>query len=256
MNLSEQLGAIFGTTTSAAPAPAPSAEDLQKQAGVEFFEKICSENGVDVSQLTDAQLTELYDATEALRKEAAAAEAATSAAPAAPAAQAPSQDNTKIASAQQEYQQKVAAYRDAQTADMMGRIMAHSYVNEMQKISSNLVPGGEKKDDKDGKDGKEKEKEKESAAQKVASILSQLQTGATGSTTENLDQIAAYRAIDMLKQAGYAADASFTAVDSVYRQGLADSTKIASAGSFDRAVHLRALEFCEAAGAKIDWNKA
>ncbi len=85
--------------------------------------------------------------------------------------------------------------------------------------------------------------------------------GAIASTRDKVagdaqfDEMAAWQAIEMAKNAGWDANEAYQRVDAVYTQGLEASPKIAMAGEFEDAVGYRALEFLEVAGYPIDWSQ-
>ena len=257
------LGEVFNTTKVAS--------SQQEQASdLEFFGALCKEAGIKVDELTDAQVTELFDAALEQRKLA-------SAPPPFP----PKKDEekgekkkddekgedkeaaAKLAAAEAEYAEKRAAAVKVAEAEACGRIMAHAMDAELQKIAADMGGGSPfppKKDD----EGKEKEegkkddesKEKESSAEKAAALIRSFAQAKTANAAgaSNLDEIAAFRAIDLLKEAGVDGEQALRRIDAVFTLGMPESTKIASAADFATACHTRALEFCEAAGYPVDWN--
>ena len=60
----------------------------------------------------------------------------------------------------------------------------------------------------------------------------------------------------MLKSAGAEEELATARISAVHTLGLTESSKLASATSFEQALNLRALEYCEAAGFPVDWDKA
>ena len=129
------LGEVFNTTKVAS--------SQQEQASdLEFFGALCKEAGIKVDELTDAQVTELFDAALEQRKLA-------SAPPPFP----PKKDEekgekkkddekgedkeaaAKLAAAEAEYAEKRAAAVKVAEAEACGRIMAHAMYAELQKIA-------------------------------------------------------------------------------------------------------------------------
>lgn len=269
-DMSDTLGEVFGTIKVASAT----AEDLEKQAQAEFFTSLCQEQGIDIRQLNDAQVEELWkvamemkaaefppnftkgkgeekgekkeekesDKEKAKEKEAAAA---------------------KLVAAESEFLQKRAAAEKVAEAEAMGKIMAHSFVQELDKIAekNGQPPPFGKKDEKDGKD-KEEGKKEASAADKAAALVAAFETAktagvrASGSTTPAFDEQASYRAIELLKEAGVDQQLAFDKVNAVHVLGLGESTKIASAPDLQTGLHVRALEICEAAGFQVNWPSA
>lgn len=268
-DMKDQLSEIFGTNTKeASAAPAPTAEDLAKEAQVNFFAELCAEKQIDVSQLDNAQVNELFKVAmemkaakdnenspeEKAKKDKAKEEAKEKEASAA-----------VLSAAEQEYQEKRAAAVKVAEADAMGRIMAHAYIDELKKLAGEMPPAfaaamgkkeekGEKKEDGDEDD---KEKKKKEASARAAALVSEFEktktAGAAPAGTPSLDEVAGNRAIDLLKTAGVNADLAVARINAVHVLGVPDGTKVASAASLEEAVHVRALEYCEAAGFPVDW---
>lgn len=264
MNISQLLAEVY--ETKQASAAAPTDEDTRKVAEAQLFVGLCKKAGINPEHLTDAQVERLWKVANE-----GGMPAAFMSAPAAPAEEkkeAPAEekkeekkeeppaeekkDEEKEAAARREWQEKKAAHADLMQADFMGRVMARSYVDELRKIAeAGGVPADAAKEEPKG----EEEQKKESQARAdaiIAKLASQTQT----SSTQGLDEKAAYHAIELLKSAGVTEDLAFARINAVHTLGLGDSTKIASADSFERGLTLRALEYCEAAGFPVDWSQA
>lgn len=274
-DMSATLSEVFGTKLASAATP----EDLEKRAQAEFFTSLCKEQGIDIKDLTDPQVDDLWKTAMEIRKEA---------------GEMPPQfakkdedegkdegkkddkkdgkekeaSDTKVAAAEAEFAAIKTAATKVAEADAMGRIMAHSFVEELSKIAGDggfpFAPkkdGDEEKSEK--KDNKKEEaKEKEaSSAEKAAALVQAFRDKTAGapaasgaSTTQNFDELACYRAIDMLKQAGVDGDEAFNRVNAVYTLGLTESTKLAAAADANAGLEIRALEVCEAAGYPVEWK--
>ena len=273
-DMSAVLAEAFSTTKVASATP----EDVEKRAQIEFFNGLCQEQGINIAELNDEQVDLLYKAAMDMRKE--AGEMPPQFAkkdgdkkdkePDGDKDDAKKEAEAKIAAAEAEFMAKKAAATKVAEADAMGRIMAHSFVAELDKIAE--ARGGEgfpfppkkdgdKKDEKDEK--KDGEKKEASSQEKAAALISAFQNktaGAApqaaggGSSTPNFDEQACYHAIEMLKAAGVNADEAFGKVNAVYTLGLKDSTKLASAPDATSGLEIRALEICEAAGYPVTWN--
>lgn len=225
--MDQELAAMYGTSGA-------TQEDTTKVAEMELFCKLASENNIDLSQLSDEQITELYNGT--FGKEASAEQSA----------QEPEQD--KIAAAaeaefnqQQEWREKVAE------CDKLGRIMAHAYVQELGNIKEagdmppQFMGGGKKDDDKDDKDEKKKDEESKSDdSDKEASAI---------------DHLASRHAVELAKEAGMDTELAAKRVDAVLTLGGPPaSEKVASATNLQETVHIRALEFLDEAGYPVNWG--
>jgi len=134
------LAEYFGN----APASSgPSGEDFEKAAQVELFQKLASDNGIDLDTLNDNQLTQLWNATFEKSAEESAEEERAEKKERAGLEQAKKgldkaregDDEEKKAYAAAE----LAMIQDGQAkfaeASDMGKIMAHSYVAELRKIA-------------------------------------------------------------------------------------------------------------------------
>lgn len=268
MGMNEMLGDVFGTKTASAAVATHTDEDLEKRANLDYFNKLCVSEGIKLAELNDKQITRLWGA--AMDKK--AEDAGSSPAEKAPPEKKDDESakdkeaSEKRAAANREWQEKRAAAAKVAEATAMGQIMAHAYVAELRKIAEAMEGEGkappfaskeEKKEEKEEGEGKEKESSAQRAERLIAALASgEKQASPTTSTTQNLDEVAAWRAIEMLKQAGVDEEVAFAKVNAAYTLGLAESTKIASAQTEAQALHVRALEICEAAGFAVDWTKA
>lgn len=273
LNISEVLADAYATGGTPKVA---SAEDLEKNAQLEYFMALTKKANIDLTQMDDKQIDQLWKT--AFENGAppfppAAAPAGPPAPPSAPPKEEKKEEEKekkdeekkeeeKEAAARKEYAEKRAMSEKLAEADAMGRVMAHSYVDELRKISAKLASEGappppppaaeEKKEEK-----KEEEKKEASLLERLRKVASQgAAPAAVSSTTANLDTFAGNYAIDLLKQAGVDEQVAVSRINAVHTLGVGESTKVASSASFEQAVHLRALEYCEAAGFPVDWNKA
>lgn len=264
-NMTDALGEIFGTTKTAA-AIAPTNEDLEKQAQIDFFTNLCVAKGLDVTKLTDETVNHLFkvamDAKAATEDPKAEEEAKKK-----EKAEKEKEASSKLAAADAEFQEKRAAAVKVAEADAMGRIMAHAYVDELKKIAGEMPPAflanakgkdGEKEEKGKSEEGKEDEKEekaKKEAAAKAAELITAFESkiASAPASTPSLDEQAGNHAIDLLKEAGIDHDIACRKINAVHELGVPTSTKIASAANVEAAIHVRALEYCEAAGFPVEW---
>lgn len=267
-NMSTMLGEIFGETKTASAAIAqPTQEDLEKQAQLNFFGELCASRGIDVGRLNDEQVEELYKSAMELKTAKDKEEDPKAAKAKEEEAKKKEAESAKLASANQEYSEKRAAAQKIAEADLMGRIMARSYVDELQKLAGEMPPQFQKKDGEKPAEGKgdekkeEDEKKKKEASDRAAAVIAEAEKAKTAgavstpSSTPNMDEVAARRGIELCKAAGIDETVAFNRINAVLTLGLADSTKVASAANGDAAITVRALEFCEAAGFPVDWSK-
>jgi hypothetical protein len=122
-SMDQFLAEHYGTNKTASPAQ----EDLEKAASVELFLKLANEEGIDIKSMTDSQVQALYSnwATKAAefppKKEGEEPE---------------EKEKEKVEEAKKEHEEKKAEAAKIAEADFLGRVMAHSYVQEMRKIAA------------------------------------------------------------------------------------------------------------------------
>jgi hypothetical protein len=266
-SMSSLLADVFNTKTAAAHTE----EDLVKQADYEFFGALCRKENIDVSQLTDEKVADLFKVAMQIKS-------AGEGKPEHEAKETKAEEKIeekalkeKEAAARAEYQEKRAAAVKCAEAEAMGRIMAHSFVDEMAKVSAAMggFPFAKKEEGKECKEeGKEKKEEgkkdeggeKEASVARANAIIAAFEQAKTASvpgstSTPNFDEIAAWHAINMLKQANVDAKVAFERVNAAYVLGLPESVKMASAADENKALEYRALEICDAAGFQVDWSQ-
>jgi hypothetical protein len=272
------LGNGEATDKTAAAAPAPTQEDLTKQAQYELFAKVAHANGIDLSKLTDAQCDELFERTMAPEKTA---------------GEMPPQfmanakgkkdgdkdeddESKKKEMAEKEHAEKKAAAVMFQQADAFGRQAAHAYVDELKKVAA-AVEAQQAKEAAPALPAKgetykrvgERLRDAVSAhgGHAAAAAGGAAAGGAAGyaagknKKASALDELAANRALAIVdefnKQAGANGfnleEASERIAAVVFTLGLADSTKIAAAADVNAAIEIRALEALEAAGYPVQW---
>lgn len=252
MAMDHDIAAMYGT-------PSASTEDQEKVAEAQLFSKLAAENDINLAELTDEQVTALYNHT--FDKEAGAAPEA---APEGDLEPAVDDETAKVAAAaeqefvaKQEWQEKVAE------ADKLGRIMAHSYVQEMNEIAAAqgghakvagempaaFAANAEKKKEEGG-EGKKCEKCGKSDCDCPAAKDGDKEASA-------IDQLAGRHAVELAKTAGFDEEEAIQRISSVMTLGLcAQSEKTASATSLEDTIHIRGLEHLEAAGYQVTWEEA
>lgn len=254
-DMSQVLAEVFNTGAT----KTASAEDLEKQAQVEFFNGICQSRGINIDELTDGQVENLWkvamDAMDAEEEEEEAEE------------EEKEQEKEEkkaaaaVASAQAAWSEKRAAAVKVAEAEAMGRIMAHAYVDELRKLAGEMPEAFKEHAEKSKKKGDEKDSEEgdeeKTSADRAASLIAELQakTAAPAAGAQaDFEELAAYQAIDLLKHAGVAEDLAFKKIDAVFTLGLEESSKTAAVSDFAQAVYVRGLEYCEAAGFPVNWE--
>ena len=203
-------------------------EDMEKAAAAELFVKLAQENGINLNQMTDADISSLWQETFGEKTAEAAVE--------------PTVDPT-IEAAEQEHAEKQASLAKFAEAEELGRHMARSYVDELQKIGSAAKTAGddkeEKKDDKDADDKDADDK-----------------GGFPFKKASAIDQLSAYKAVEKAASIGYSSEEASERISAVLTLGLAnnDGVKVASAPNVETATEIRSLELLEAAGYPVTWN--
>ena len=238
MPMNEFLAEHYGTTKTAA-----SQEEQEKEASVELFLKLAADQKIDLASMPDAQVQDLYN-----RWKTAAAE------------EPKKEDDKKVKEeARKEHEEKKAYAEKIAEADFLGRVMAHSYAQELRNIAA---AGGEKvagempeafrkgpsgeKDKEPKKDEKDEKKDKEASA---------LLRAVRAKQASAIDKLAAEHAVKLAREANLDADEAGRKVAAVLILNLApESTKVASAPDLASATHVRALELLEKAGYPINWG--
>jgi len=267
--MDEQLAAIYGTGQPVAYDQ----EDLQKTAAAELLVKLAAEQGVDLNSFSDQEIGEMI--TELYKN--AQEEGAPPFPPKKEEAVAHEGKETKEEEEKEEEQKKEAQAKFAE-ADFLGRVMAHAMVQELNNIdkvaSAKEVAGkvgkffqGQARNIKEGVTGWQSagrsggkvgltalERAKKlapaaatAAGLTAAGVAAKKMSGGKkkeGSADSALEALAAERAWELAKEAGY-----------VDEQGnlLVPQQKTASA--LEQAVDVRALQLLEAAGLPVEWNQ-
>lgn len=254
MAMDQFLAEYYGTNKTASATQ----EDLEKQASVELFLKLAKEENIDISKLPDAKVEELYTSWAA--KVAEAASMGTSAWSAAKTAseEKEEEEKKKHEEAKKEHEEKKAAAEKVAEADFLGRVMAHSMVQEMRKIAADtkvaeLPPAlmAHMKGKEDGKDGKDDEKHEEKKDEHKHEEKKDEDKKASA-----IDALALKRAGEIVKEAGLDPEVALKKIAAAYTLNLVkESTKVASAPDVTTAVEVRALELLEGVGYPVEWSK-
>ena len=282
------LAEYYGTNGTDKTAAASNQEDLEKDASVELFLKVAGEQNIDIANMPDEQVAQLYAGWTQKVAEANAAPAQTG----------PTVEDIAAA----ELAEKQAAAEKVSEADFLGRVMAHAYVQEVQKIAAAAEAGGGGEGDKEaapygvslkagldavkGHAGKAYEAGKGHAAaagkaikdkaeqvgEHVKRNRGKYEAGGAAATAaasggagyaagkhkkgSAIDDLAAERAVHIAHESGFDAEQAGHKVAAVRELDLLkESEKVASAPDVDTAVGIRALEYLEAAGYPVTWNQ-
>lgn len=239
------LANYFDTGQSSESQATPSAEDHEKVAQAEMFAKLAAAEGIDVTKMNDAQIEWLWNKT--FDK---------TAQPQTTQAQPQSDDGDKLAAAaREEHAAKLAAAERFSEAEQFGKTAAHSYVAELKKIAA---AGGlnfgvktaefppKKDDDKGEKKDEKKDGDKGDGDKKLPPFMQEKKG--------SFDLAAANSALKQVVEAGNDEKVANARLTAVLTLGLQESAKTAGIKSYEQALQVRALEFCEAAGYPVQWG--
>lgn len=221
MGMQQDLAQLYGEGAS------DNNEELQKQAAAQFFCKVAADRNINLRDLSDEQLDHLW--SETMGKQ-----ASEGGPPMPPAASNDDDDEKKKEEEEKEaaaavHAQKLAAAAEEARADELGRKMAHSFVDEVEKVSAARGQGGTPK---------------EASAQPTQS-----QQPSDGLAP--IDKLAAREAVKIASDGGFDADEAAQRVAAVLTLGLDESDKLAS--TVEEQVNIRALELLEAARYPVKW---
>jgi hypothetical protein len=116
MSMNDYLAEVYGSAGQEDGA----GEDLEKQAQVELFAKLAAAEGINLNELSDGQVNELFEAT--MGKEAEEDE-----------------EEEKKEDAKKELAEKKEASDKLAEADYAGRVMAHAFTQELGFIEKEAV---------------------------------------------------------------------------------------------------------------------
>jgi hypothetical protein len=255
---------------------AGSDEATVKQAEAEMFAKLAAAEGVNLADFTDEQVQQLWDHT--FGKHAEDGEEAKK-------DDEEKDDDEKKEAAAAEHQQKLAFANEVAKAEHLGQVMAESYVQHLNKLGHDLskeatkaLPGPSMRGAfgraltsvqqaaRKGKGAVERGARKagDFAKEHKGKFIAGGAGAAAGagggyvagkkkesSALSNIDQLALEHAVKLANDAGLDPEVAATRVTSVANLGLDESDKVAS--TLQEQVHVRALEYLEAAGYPVTW---
>lgn len=214
--------------------------NLEKQAQVELFAKLASENGIDIEKLSADEFAQLWNGTFAGEPDTTAEKTA--------AEKAEAEKVAAQQAAEAELAEKRAEAAKFAEAEALGRHMAHALTDEIRKIAGEMPEAfrkkiEEKKDEKGSDEKKKKDEDKDEGKklpEKKASAI---------------DELAVASALKKVAEAGLSVKQAQARLGALMLLGVSDSEKIASASDVSAAVEIRSLELLEAAGYPVNWGK-
>lgn len=213
MSLSDLINAHFAKT-------AASNEEAEKLAEVELFTKLAEDNGIDLDKLSQDEVNKLWYAFKTAGDEEKEKEEKEE-----KKERKDDDKDDKKEKAKAEFAEKKEASMKIAESDELGRLMARSFMDEVQKLASGQAP----------------------TQPKVASAPTPV------TSAPAIDQLAAEMACEKAASAGYDADEAAQRVIAVLTLGAPDSVKVASAATLEAAVDVRALELLELAGYPVQY---
>ncbi len=243
-----ELAALYNTPGG------PTQEDMNKTAEAQLFCKLAADNGIDLQQLTDEQVDHLYRATfgkkaeeapppaEEKKDEEKKDEGGGSPPPFPPKKEEGSdKEEEKKEAAAREFQKTKEAQAKYAEADYLGRVIAHSFVQELGLIGQSM----------------EKEAKAAPAAPAPAQTNDQeKKASAQEKKASPIDELAARKALEKVAEAKLSVDEAKDKLSALFVLGARESTKIAAAQNFEEALEVRALELLEQVGYPVTWGDA
>lgn len=234
------LAQHFGT---AASVTEPTAEDVEKCAQAELFLKLAAQNGIDIGSLNNEQIDALWGATFGKTAE-----------------EAPKEEEKKeekkderVEMAKAEHEKAKEGQAKVAEATEMGKMMAHSYVEELRKIAEaggldflkQAEPEPAPEVEKDKKEKKKEKKERKEQEKKEKMF---------GKAASAIDTLAADLAVKKAEAAGWDVEQAVSRLGALFTLGAAESEKIAQVSDLNGAIDVRSSELLEMAGYPIDWS--
>jgi hypothetical protein len=282
MAMNQWLAEMYGTNGAQ--------ETMDKTAELELFAKLAADNGIDLTQLSPQQVSELY--AETFGKTAQEDEGSEE-----------DEEEDKKEEALKEHEEAKEGAAKVAEADMMGRVMAHALVNELDEIEKQAGGAGKAGVGRLSRLGQwakgqasaagEKARgagkyiaEKERAAAGATSRALGAKAGKGGKTplgrgraamyggaglaaaggtaaamhkkkeSSALDEFAAVQAVKTAAAAGWDAEEAGELIGQALDQGAFEgSEKIAYVENTGDAIHVRGLEMLESVGYPVNWEE-
>lgn len=257
-------------------------EEQVKLAEAQLFAKIAHENGIDLNQLNDDQLSDLWSEFQKTAEEIAAEDEKKDDEE----KKEEAKEEEKKEAAAREHAVKLAHAEEERRAADLGKIMAHAYVAEIDKVAAERRGGAEGGEDKEasamgklmaardavrGAAGKAKDLAGKGMAAakanpgKAAGGAAAAGAGAgfmAGRASKKeasaglspVDELALNHAVKLAADHGLDPEVAAARVGAVAILGLGESEKLAS--TIDEQINIRALEYLEAAGYQVNWPQS
>lgn len=253
MSMNEWLAQMYGTNGTT-PQETTSPETI-KLANAELFAKLAAQTGIDLSRMTPEDIGTLY--AEVFPEETKTAEGGFPFPPKKNGEEKKEDkdekkdkkdddkdEDEKKAAALAYHAEKRGFAEKVAEADTMGRVMAHAMVQELGRIEQ-AKTAGDKMSQLGNLGGHAIPKGGDKPTAKKA----------MSKEAAAFDEIAANHAIKLAADSGYDVNEAHRLVSAVYTLGLKESEKVASVQDADGAIHVRALEFLEAANYPVNWEE-
>lgn len=242
-------------------------------AQAELFCKVAADQGIDLNALADEDVQILWNEFQKIAEENEEKPEESSE------EEKKEDEEEKKEAAAREHAIKVAHAAEEAHADHLGRVMAHAYLDEIQKVAAAREAVGQDKEAsalgkmmaaRDAlKGGASKAKEVGGKALQMAKNHPGKSAGGAAAlaagggfaagraskkqaSVSNLDELALRHAVKLAADAGLDAEEAELKVAAVAVLGLPESQKLAS--DLDSQIHVRALEYLEAAGYPVTWE--
>lgn len=281
MPMNEELARIYNTNG----VNSASEENTSKTASLTMFAKLASKHGVDLSEMDDTEIATWYE--QVMGEKLAADGEGNGDNPFPPKKKddeekekKDDEDEEKEAAARHFAAQKSEQAKYAE-ADMMGRIMAHAFVQEREnieaektattmptslaRVAKRALKGGETGSHsrklladvvkKRGTEAAKKHGKGLAAGAAAGGAAGYMAGKSKESAAQAFEKMAAMHAIKIAEAAEFDTDEAAERVGAVYTLGLGESEKIAHVQEVDDAIHVRGLEYLEQAGYPVNWEE-
>lgn len=287
MSMNEDIARIYNTNG----INETSDENLSKEASLELFAKVASKHGVDLASMDNDEIGALYEQVmgeKLAQDESEEEEKSEEKMP--PKKKAAEEEEEEKEAAANYFFEKKAQQEKLAEADMMGRVMAHAFWQEKEEIekqattmptslarvAKRALKGGETGAHSRRllasvakKRGAEAAKKGVKGAKEVGKKYGPMAAAAGGggaagaslagkkkeSAAERFEELSAMHAVKIAEAAGYDVDQAHERVEALWKLGIEESEKIAHVDTVDDAIHVRGLEYLEAAGVPVDWEE-
>jgi len=255
--MNDWLAQMYNTNDAGAEVQ----EEQAKLANLELFAKLAAKHNIDLSQLSDTQVQELYAETfpEEVAKQAASEEKeekeeAKDEKKEEKKEEKDDEGEGKKEKAMEYFGEKKAFQEKFAEADLMGRVMAHSFMQEkgeIEKAAAAAPPATTTDEPVAPAAAPAPAPTAPAAAPAVPAPTTEKTAGA-----EQFEELAATQGIKIAEAAGYNTEQAQARITAVHTLGLQETEKVAAVKTgVEDALHIRGLEYLEAAGYPVDWSQ-